>query len=183
MKTSDSRSRPDPVAQHLRDVPRSGIRDFFDIVATRADVISLGIGEPDFVTPWHIREALPAQHSRVHSGARLRSVFCQSRFIRLYSRKASYSSASIAVSPFLSISGKSHSQPGLSWLSLRRPGYRGGPARRGSCTPIHPPSSPIPMAWVTPIALRRRTPCPSRVSSSTIAASRPVSTSSSSGCH
>jgi len=45
------------VAQHLRDIPRSGIRDFFDIVSTRKDVISLSIGEPDFVTPWHIREA------------------------------------------------------------------------------------------------------------------------------
>jgi aminotransferase len=40
----------------VRDLPKSGIRDFFDIVATRDDVISLGIGEPDFVTPWHIRE-------------------------------------------------------------------------------------------------------------------------------
>ena len=45
------------IARHLRDVPRSGIRDFFEIVSTRKDVISLGIGEPDFVTPWHIREA------------------------------------------------------------------------------------------------------------------------------
>jgi len=38
-------------------VPRSGIRDFFEIVSTRKDIISLSIGEPDFVTPWHIREA------------------------------------------------------------------------------------------------------------------------------
>jgi len=38
-------------------IPRSGIRDFFDIVSTRKDIISLSIGEPDFVTPWHIREA------------------------------------------------------------------------------------------------------------------------------
>ena len=45
------------VSPLVRDLPRSGIRDFFDIVATRDDVISLGIGEPDFVTPWHIREA------------------------------------------------------------------------------------------------------------------------------
>jgi aminotransferase len=45
------------IARHLSDVPRSGIRDFFEIVSTRKDVISLGIGEPDFVTPWHIREA------------------------------------------------------------------------------------------------------------------------------
>jgi aminotransferase len=62
---SDSKSRPKPgeggrrsfVASYLRDIPRSGIRDFFDIVSTRKDIISLGIGEPDFVTPWHIREA------------------------------------------------------------------------------------------------------------------------------
>lgn len=53
----DSKSPRDLVARHLRDVPRSGIRDFFDIVSARKDVISLGIGEPDFVTPWHIREA------------------------------------------------------------------------------------------------------------------------------
>jgi len=45
------------VAAHVRDIPRSGIREFFDIVASQKDVISLGVGEPDFVTPWHIREA------------------------------------------------------------------------------------------------------------------------------
>jgi len=45
------------IAAHVRDIPRSGIRDFFEIVQSMKDVISLGIGEPDFVTPWHIREA------------------------------------------------------------------------------------------------------------------------------
>ena len=45
------------IAQNVRDIPRSGIRDFFDIVQGMKDVISLGVGEPDFVTPWHIREA------------------------------------------------------------------------------------------------------------------------------
>jgi len=45
------------LADHVRDIPRSGIRDFFEIVQTMDDVISLGIGEPDFATPWHIREA------------------------------------------------------------------------------------------------------------------------------
>ena len=45
------------VAAHVRRIPRSGIRDFFDIVQGMKDVISLGVGEPDFVTPWHIREA------------------------------------------------------------------------------------------------------------------------------
>lgn len=45
------------IASHVRDIPRSGIRDFFEVVQSMRDVISLGIGEPDFVTPWHIREA------------------------------------------------------------------------------------------------------------------------------
>ena len=35
----------------------SGIRKFFDIVSTMKDAISLGVGEPDFATPWHIRDA------------------------------------------------------------------------------------------------------------------------------
>lgn len=39
------------------DMKPSGIRKFFDIVATMPDAISLGVGEPDFVTPWHIRDA------------------------------------------------------------------------------------------------------------------------------
>src|SRR4029079_8065725 len=45
------------IADHVRQIPRSGIREFFDIVQAQAEVISLGVGEPDFVTPWHIREA------------------------------------------------------------------------------------------------------------------------------
>ena len=38
-------------------MPSFGIRRFFDLVATLEGVISLGVGEPDFVTPWHVREA------------------------------------------------------------------------------------------------------------------------------
>src|SRR4051812_19315397 len=45
------------INQNVRAIPRSGIRDFFDIVQGMKDVISLGVGEPDFVTPWHIRES------------------------------------------------------------------------------------------------------------------------------
>jgi len=45
------------VARHVAALPKSGIRDFFEIVSKMKDVISLGIGEPDFDTPWHIREA------------------------------------------------------------------------------------------------------------------------------
>jgi aminotransferase len=45
------------IADHVKEIPRSGIRDFFEVVQSMGDVISLGIGEPDFATPWHIREA------------------------------------------------------------------------------------------------------------------------------
>src|SRR5439155_11736224 len=45
------------VSKRVQEVPPSGIRKFFDIVATMKDVISLGIGEPDFVTPEPIVEA------------------------------------------------------------------------------------------------------------------------------
>ena len=54
-----SKSHPEKrplVAPHIASLPKSGIRDFFDLVSTMKDVISLGIGEPDFVTPWNIRE-------------------------------------------------------------------------------------------------------------------------------
>jgi len=41
----------------VNKIPPSGIRQFFDLVLGMKDVISLGVGEPDFVTPWNIREA------------------------------------------------------------------------------------------------------------------------------
>lgn len=46
-----------PLSQTVTSVPASGIRRFFDLVAEMDDVISLGVGEPDFVTPWRVREA------------------------------------------------------------------------------------------------------------------------------
>jgi|TARA_B100001971_G_C18251516_1_gene578608 aminotransferase len=45
------------ISERARGVPPSGIRKFFELVMGIEDVISLGVGEPDFVTPWHIREA------------------------------------------------------------------------------------------------------------------------------
>ena len=45
------------VSEHIRVLPPSGIRKFFDIVSEMKDAISLGVGEPDFVTPWTVREA------------------------------------------------------------------------------------------------------------------------------
>ena len=45
------------VNRTVADIPPSGIRKFFDIVSTMKDAISLGVGEPDFVTPWNICES------------------------------------------------------------------------------------------------------------------------------
>ena len=45
------------ISQRVQDIRPSGIRKFFDILETMTDAISLGVGEPDFPTPWHIRTA------------------------------------------------------------------------------------------------------------------------------
>ena len=45
-----------PLSQTVQDIAPSGIRKFFDIVAEMKDAISLGVGEPDFDTPWRVRE-------------------------------------------------------------------------------------------------------------------------------
>jgi aminotransferase len=50
-------TQKDRLAVRVKSVPPSGIRRFFDLIQTMDDVISLGVGEPDFTTPWHIREA------------------------------------------------------------------------------------------------------------------------------
>ena len=46
----------DPLSKKITQIEPSGIRKFFDIVSEMKDAISLGVGEPDFDTPWHIRE-------------------------------------------------------------------------------------------------------------------------------
>jgi len=51
------RKKHNLISKRVREIPPSGIRRFFDLLASMEGVISLGVGEPDFVTPWHIREA------------------------------------------------------------------------------------------------------------------------------
>ncbi len=59
--------------QKIQNIKPSGIRKFFDILEEMTDAISLGIGEPDFVTPWHIRDAgiysLERGHTKYTSNA------------------------------------------------------------------------------------------------------------------
>jgi aminotransferase len=56
---SRERERPDPLApsQRVASVPESGIRRFFELAAEMDDVVSLGVGEPDFAAPYRAREA------------------------------------------------------------------------------------------------------------------------------
>ena len=48
------------ISQKARDIRPSPIRKFFDLANSMEGTVSLGIGEPDFVTPWHIRDAAMA---------------------------------------------------------------------------------------------------------------------------
>ena len=61
------------ISQKIQNIKPSGIRKFFDILEEMIDAISLGIGEPDFVTPWHIRDAgiysLERGHTKYTSNA------------------------------------------------------------------------------------------------------------------
>ena len=61
------------MSQRIQEVQPSGIRRFFDILEEMKDAISLGVGEPDFVTPWHIRDAgiysLERGHTKYTSNA------------------------------------------------------------------------------------------------------------------
>ena len=45
-----------PISKKIEAIEPSGIRKFFDIVSEMSDAISLGVGEPDFDTPWNVRE-------------------------------------------------------------------------------------------------------------------------------
>ncbi|MGE0685787.1 MAG: pyridoxal phosphate-dependent aminotransferase, partial [Dehalococcoidia bacterium] len=54
---SDHRARRGTISNRLDVVSASGIRRFFELIASTEGVISLGVGEPDFVTPNHIRQA------------------------------------------------------------------------------------------------------------------------------
>jgi aminotransferase len=55
-KSAPTKTPDNLISQKVDTLPPSGIRKFFDLLSSMEDVISLGIGEPDFVTPWHIRE-------------------------------------------------------------------------------------------------------------------------------
>ncbi|MFC9707505.1 aminotransferase class I/II-fold pyridoxal phosphate-dependent enzyme [Paenibacillus sp. JNUCC31] len=55
--TGNNKKMTSYLAPLVQQIPPSGIRKFFDLVGDNKDIITLGVGEPDFVTPWHMREA------------------------------------------------------------------------------------------------------------------------------
>lgn len=55
------------LSRQVTEMPRSGIREFFDLATGSKDIISLGVGEPDFVTPWNIRESAIRSLERGHT--------------------------------------------------------------------------------------------------------------------
>jgi len=57
MTINPKKQMSDYLSPLVRAIPPSGIRKFFDLVSGSKDIISLGVGEPDFSTPWHVREA------------------------------------------------------------------------------------------------------------------------------
>ena len=72
------------ISLRVRDVPPSGIRKFFDIASEMKDCISLGVGEPDFDTPWNIRESAiyalesgKTHYSSNHGSTELRKAILQ----------------------------------------------------------------------------------------------------------
>lgn len=55
--TGNNKTMSSYLAPLVKQIPPSGIRKFFDLVGDNKDIITLGVGEPDFITPWHMREA------------------------------------------------------------------------------------------------------------------------------
>lgn len=72
--------------RELSNVKPSGIRRFFDIASEIDDVISLSIGEPDFTTPWHIRETGIDTLEKVRPGTH------QIAVLRTYAKKSAVGS-------------------------------------------------------------------------------------------
>ena len=76
------------IARHVAGLRRSGIRDFFELVAKTDGVISLGIGEPDFDTPQPIRDAVKTamDTGKTHYTSNLGLPSCARRSMRSTSR-------------------------------------------------------------------------------------------------
>ena len=72
----------DFVSRRAKEIKPSGIRKFFDIVSEQKDVISLGVGEPDFITPWDIREAGIQAIKKGYTQYKIGRASCRERVLR-----------------------------------------------------------------------------------------------------
>jgi len=77
------------IARNIADLPPSGIREFFDLVSTLENVISLGVGEPDFATPWHICDEVydSLRHGRTQYTSNLGMIELRREISRVLERR------------------------------------------------------------------------------------------------
>ncbi len=77
------------IAKHVAELPKSGIRKFFDLVAQSKGVVSLGVGEPDFDTPWHISRAAVTclENGGTHYTSNLGTPAIRQAIARYYKRR------------------------------------------------------------------------------------------------
>lgn len=79
----------DPLNKTITTIQPSGIRKFFDVVHEMKDAISLGVGEPDFDTPWHIRD------EGIYSLEKENTLYLKCRFKRVKDRDRPLSEPSL----------------------------------------------------------------------------------------
>lgn len=122
MSTNVSKSAPDRfVSDHIRKLPKSGIRVFFELVNTMDDVVSLGVGEPDFTTPWTIRESGIYSIERGHTSytsnlgmPKLRSAICDyvAKYYNVQYKPENQCIVTVGVSEALDITMRAILNPG-----------------------------------------------------------------------
>ena len=166
------------ISQRIQNIKPSGIRKFFDILEEMTDAISLGIGEPDFVTPWHIRDAgiysLERGHTKYTSNAgmlelrREISNYLRRRFDLNYDY-AKQILVTVGGSEAIDLALRCLLNPGdevivpVPSFRVLRTSYRDGGRRAGLCgaegrrtssasppSSSRPPSPPRPRCWCCP---------------------------------
>ena len=109
------------VSDHIATLPKSGIRAFFDLVTQMEDVISLGVGEPDFTTPWTIRESGIYSIERGHTSytsnlgmPKLRSAICDyvAKYYNVQYKPENQCIVTVGVSEALDITMRAILNPG-----------------------------------------------------------------------
>ena len=102
-----------PLSKRIVEIEPSGIRKFFDIVNEMKDAISLGVGEPDFDTPWHIRDE---------------GIYSLEKGRTFYTSNAGLNTACVLYADFKRRNFKIHAEEISAYISCRSGGF--GDSRR-----------------------------------------------------